>query len=265
MNKKHCCRVCEPDSGYDVEMIKIEEEKRREKLMSKVMIFDYKSIVNDKICLLLKGKKFGVVFDYSGVPQSYTDCLDKHKVPWRKEKKGLSNVSVAEEGLNLVFKWFKKTGKRFELKGKNALVIGSEGHIGKSVCKILRGFGCHVLDYDIIIRKRRHLDFWLEFAELIFICTPELNSYLLSEKEFGLMKACPLIVNVSGRVSLVNEKVLHEYLDKGLVKGYTCDEQSKAHKKCFYQVHQGTKTIEAIKRRKLEKQKNIKVLSTNIN
>ena len=28
--KKKCrCRVCEPDSGYDVEMLKIEEEKRK--------------------------------------------------------------------------------------------------------------------------------------------------------------------------------------------------------------------------------------------
>jgi len=27
--KKHCCRVCEPDSGYDVEMIEVLEEKRK--------------------------------------------------------------------------------------------------------------------------------------------------------------------------------------------------------------------------------------------
>ena len=29
MKKKHCCRCCEPDSGYDVELIKIEEERRK--------------------------------------------------------------------------------------------------------------------------------------------------------------------------------------------------------------------------------------------
>ncbi len=29
MKKKHCCRCCEPDSGYDVEMIKIREEAKR--------------------------------------------------------------------------------------------------------------------------------------------------------------------------------------------------------------------------------------------
>ena len=230
--------------------------------MSKVIVFNYKSIVNDSIALLLKGKGFSVVFDYSGVFKKYLDCLDKHKVPWLKEKQGLSNVSVAEEGINLVFKWFKKEKKRFELNGKVALVIGSEGYIGKSLCKILRGFGCKVLDYDIVLREKRLLDFWLSFAELIFICTPELNSYLLSEKEFGLMKKNPLIVNVSGRASLVNEKVLHEYLDKGLVKGYACDEQSEVYKHCFFQVHQGAKSIEALENRKLEKQKNIKVLST---
>jgi len=229
------------------------------------MVFNYKKIVNDKIALLLKGKELSVVFDYSGVPQNYLNILDKHKVFWRKEKRGLSNFSASEEGVNLVFKWFKKEKKRFELNGKTALVIGSEGKIGKNLCKILKGFGCKVLDYDLVNNERKHFEMWLDFAELIFICTPELEWYLLNENEFGLMKSNPLIVNVSGRVSLVNEKVLHKYLDKGLVKGYTCDEKSEAYKHCFFQGHQGAKSIEALELRTLEKQKNIKVLSTNIN
>jgi len=144
------------------------------------------------------------------------------------------------------------------------LVLGSEGRIGKRLCKILKGFGCKVLDYDVVIRKRRHLDFWLGFAELVFICTPELNGYLLDEREFKLMKNRPLIVNVSGRTSLVNEKVLYDFISRGWVWGYACDEKSEVYKHCFFQKHQGAKSIEALERRLIEKQKNIKVLSTNI-
>ena len=32
MNKKHCCRACEPDSGYDIEMIKIREEQEKNEI-----------------------------------------------------------------------------------------------------------------------------------------------------------------------------------------------------------------------------------------
>jgi len=131
------------------------------------MVFNYKKIVNDKIALLLKGKELSVVFDYSGVPQNYLNILDKHKVFWRKEKRGLSNFSASEEGVNLVFKWFKKERKRFELNEKVALVIGSEGCIGKSLCKILKGFGCKILDYDLINNEREHFEMWLGFTDLV--------------------------------------------------------------------------------------------------
>ena len=124
----------------------------------------------------------------------------------------------------------------------------------------MKGFGCHVLDYDVVFRKRRHLDFWLGFAELIFICTPEIKGFLLDEREFKLMKNRPLVVNVSGRVSLVNEKVLHDFISRGWVRGYACDEKSEEHKHCFFQKHQGAKSIEAIERREKELEKNIKTL-----
>jgi len=39
------------------------------------------------------------------------------------------------------------------------------------------------------------------------------------------MKNVPLIVNVSGRTSLVNEEVLYKFIDAGKVKGYACDEK----------------------------------------
>ena len=260
--KKHkCCRCCEPDSGYDVEMIKIEEEKRK-----KVHVFSYGDLVTDQLALLLKGKGISkVVFGYSGVPKEYLQLLERHGIDWVKEKKGLSNVAVAEEGIFLVGKWFQMMGIRFELNGKNALVLGSEGFIGKSLCRILRGFGCNVLNYDIVFREKRHLDLWLDFADLIFVCTPELSEPLLGEMEFGLMNNNPLIVNVSGRVSLVNEKVLHKYLDAGKVLGYACDEESEPFKNCFFQKHQGAKSIEATERRLVEKEKNINLANSNNN
>ena len=243
--------------------------------MGKVHVFNYGDLVNDKMALLLKGKGINkVVFSYSGVPKKYLYILERHGIKWLKEKKGLSNSSVAEEGINLVFKWFNQIGVRFELNNKSVLVIGSEGHIGKQLCSILKGFGCNVLDYDVVLREKRQLDLWLDFADLIFICTPELDAPLLGGREFGLMKNNPLIVNVSGRPSLVNQKVLHEYFDKGKVLGYTADHEpfdlvsdcnSQMHvNKCFFQKHQGARTLEAIERRLLEKERNISELNTRI-
>jgi len=231
-----------------------------------VHVFNYNDLVTDQMALLLKGKGITkVVFGYSGVPKEYLQILDKHEITWLKEKKGLSNVSVAEEGINLVFKWCKSIGIRFELNNKYALVVGSEGHIGKKLCKILRGFGCKVLDYDLVQDRQDNYERYLGLAEIIFICTPELDGPLLGEKEFVLMKNNPLIVNVSGRTSLVDEKVLHDYLDKGLVLGYACDEESDPFKRCFFQKHQGAKSIEAIERRLVEKEKNINLANSNSN
>jgi len=264
--RKNICRcgVCKPDSGRDVDQMKAMENK-------KIKIFKYGEILNNDLALLLKGLGYkGIVFSYSGVPQKYIDVCEKQGLLWKKEKRGLSNVSVAEEAFNLVFKWFGHMGLRFELKEKNALVIGARGFIGREVCRIAEGFGMNVLDYDVIDERPDWYKKYLKMSEIVFICTPQLSKPLLGRKEFDLMKNRPLIVNISGRPSLVDQVVLHEFLDKNLLLGYTadhepfdaasdCASQMKVNK-CFFQKHQGAKTLEAIERRLLEKQKNINIL-----
>lgn len=255
------CGVDQPDSGRDVDC----------NFPSRVKVFDYNQIVNDELALLLLGKGYrGIVFSYSGVPQEYLNCCDRHNLLWRKEKRGLSSVSVAEEGLDLVFKWFRSMWLRFELRNKHALVIGSRGFVGEEMCRIVEGVGMTLLEYDILDEQPDLFGLWLKEAELIFICTPEIGEPLLGKKEFVLMKNKPLIVNVSGRPSLVDDKVLHEFLDKGKVVGYTADHDEyhgqplSAFSKCFYQTHQGAKSIEALEARFVEKEKNINELNASI-
>lgn len=238
---------------------------------SKIEVFGFNQIINDELALLMIGKGYkGIVFDYSGVPKSYTDCCDRHKLLWAKEKRGLSSVSVAEEGLNLVFKWFARMMLRFELREKNALVIGSDGFVGKEMCRIAKGVGMDLLDYDVLDGRPDLYSRFLGMAEIIFVCTPELKEPLLGKKEFSQMKSNPLIVNVSGRKSLVDSQELFKSISSGRVLGYAADHEEFVEQplgslvRCVYQQHAGAKSVEALARRFVEKESNIKVLNTLI-
>lgn len=94
----------------------------------------------------------------------------------------------------------------FNLNGKTVGVIGT-GKIGKAFCKIMLGFGCNVIAYDIYEDEALKADGVkylpqndvLATADIVSLhcpLTPE-NHYLINNKTLGLMKEGVVIINTS--------------------------------------------------------------------
>jgi len=173
--------------------------------------------------------------------------------------------SVADNALRLYFKWCDNAGQRYELRGKCVVVIGSQGHIGSEVCKRFEGCGCNIFPFDIKNKfgTEKVLLSWLERADIIVICVPETwkQKSILTARHFERMREEPIIINASGRISLVGLSVLKHYIYA--IKGYAVDEKfnnelTKTYpEKIFSEKHCGAKTIEALEKKKslIEKHK----------
>ncbi|MGZ3945273.1 MAG: 2-hydroxyacid dehydrogenase [Mucilaginibacter sp.] len=94
----------------------------------------------------------------------------------------------------------------FNLYGKTVGVIGT-GKIGKAFCKIMLGFGCKIIAYDLLedndLRalgiRYTSFDGVLSEADILSLhcpLTPE-NKYLINAKSLGMMKPGITIINTS--------------------------------------------------------------------
>lgn len=114
----------------------------------------------------------------------------------------------------------------FNLHGKTIGVIGT-GNIGKAFCRIMLGFGCRVLAFDIIANKEMEAT-GVEYyplievlkADIISIHCPlnEQTRHLVNNETLGMMKPGVMLINTS-RGALVDTKAIIEALKSGQV-GY---------------------------------------------
>jgi len=120
----------------------------------------------------------------------------------------------------------------FDLKGKTIGVIGA-GHIGMHVIKIAKGFGMHVLAYDLF--KNDFLSDLLHFnyasldeiykkADIISLHVPfnEHTNHLINAKAISKMKKGVIIVNTS-RGGVIDTGALYNALIKEKVGGVGLD------------------------------------------
>lgn len=94
----------------------------------------------------------------------------------------------------------------FDLKGKTAGVIGT-GNIGQSFCKIMLGFGCKVLAYDLIANKEMEelgvqyepLINILPVADIVSLHCPlmEQTRHLINGDTLEMMKPGAMLINTS--------------------------------------------------------------------
>ncbi len=120
----------------------------------------------------------------------------------------------------------------FDMRNKTIGIIGT-GNIGSVVVKILKGFGCKLIGYDIKKKKKLEREFGLKYvtpeilykkSDIISIHTP-LNSgtYNMINKEcMMLMKNNVMIINTS-RGAIVNTKDLIKYLESRKIGSYGAD------------------------------------------
>lgn len=119
----------------------------------------------------------------------------------------------------------------FDLKGKTAAVLGV-GHIGRVIGRILQGFECTLLGYDLVPdpesvargMKFTDLETIANLADIIFISLPlnQQTSGLLDSGFFSKLKRNPYLVNVA-RGKIVNTLDVLEALDHNKVAHYAAD------------------------------------------
>ncbi len=118
-----------------------------------------------------------------------------------------------------------------DLHNKTVGVVGT-GHIGKAFARIMQGFGCKVLAYDIS-PDRKLLESGVQYmslrellhtADVVSLHCPltPLTDYLIDEQTLSIMKPDALLIN-TGRGRLAKTGAVLDALDAGKLGGYAAD------------------------------------------
>ena len=128
----------------------------------------------------------------------------------------------------------------YNIHGKTIGVIGT-GNIGKAFAKIMLGFGCRVLAFDIIANKDLE-SIGVEFhplmevlkADIISLHCPlnEQTKHLISETTLGMMKKGSVLINTS-RGGLVDTKAVIKALKTGQIGALGIDVYEQEEKLFF--------------------------------
>ncbi|MBT1686444.1 2-hydroxyacid dehydrogenase [Dawidia soli] len=133
----------------------------------------------------------------------------------------------------------------FDLYGKTVGIIGM-GKIGRVVARIMKGFGCKLLAFDIATDKQLSETLDLEFTDLDSLCrrsdiitlhTPLVEStrYLIRKERIEKMKDGVMLINTS-RGGLVNTRDVIDALKKGKI-GYLGLDVYEEEKGLFFEDH----------------------------
>ena len=150
-----------------------------------------------------------------------------------------SNRNMPLEG-DSKFKQFKKSyAKGIELKGKTLGLIGF-GRIGQATAKVALGLGMNVVAFDPFLDAANiELEFFdhqtlffsintitkeevLQQSDFISLHVPAQNEYVISTKEFELMKKSAFVVNAA-RGGVIDEVALIKAIEDGQILGGALD------------------------------------------
>jgi D-lactate dehydrogenase len=141
----------------------------------------------------------------------------------------------------------------FDLHNKTVGVIGT-GKIGKAFCRIMQGFGCRVLAFDLIANKELEAE-GVEFvplidllkqANIISLHSPltEQTLHLINKDTIALMQPGIMIINTS-RGALIETKDVIEALKSGHV-GYLGIDVYEQEEKLFFRDLSGDIIVDDI-------------------
>jgi D-lactate dehydrogenase len=133
----------------------------------------------------------------------------------------------------------------FDMNGKIVGIAGT-GKIGQVVAKILHGFGCKILAYDIHPNQDLEEKFGVEYADMDTICaqadiitlhTPlnESTHYLIDTARIQKMKTGVMLINTS-RGGLVDTRAVIQALKSGHI-GYLGLDVYEEEKGLFFEDH----------------------------
>jgi len=168
-----------------------------------------------------------------------------------------SPEAVAEHALAMMLTLNRKTHKAYNrvreqnfalngllgfcIHGKTIGVVGT-GNIGKAFCKLMTGFGCRILAFDVIANKDLEA-FGVEYlplidilqqADIISLHCPltEQTKHIINEQTLALMKDGVMLINTS-RGGLIDTKAAINALKTGKI-GYLGIDVYEQEEKLFF-------------------------------
>ncbi len=135
----------------------------------------------------------------------------------------------------------------FDLNGKTIGIIGT-GKIGRVFVKMMHGFGCRLLAYDINEDKGLSEKYGVEYVDLPALCrqaniislhtclTPS-TKYIINSKTIGLMQHGTMLINTSRGLCVNTEDVI-KAIEKGQI-GYFGTDVYENEKNIFFYNHSG--------------------------
>ncbi|MCS6824811.1 MAG: 2-hydroxyacid dehydrogenase [Cytophagaceae bacterium] len=131
----------------------------------------------------------------------------------------------------------------FDMNGKTVGIVGT-GRIGSIVAKILHGFGCKILAYDIkpndYLKTKYNVDY-IELdelygrADIVVLLTPlnEQTRYMINKQSIAKMKDGVMLINCS-RGAVVNTEDLIKALMSGKIGSFGADVYEREKGLYFY-------------------------------
>ena len=120
----------------------------------------------------------------------------------------------------------------FDLNGKTVGILGT-GKIGAVMVKIMHGFGCKLLGFDLVEKKTLSVKYGLKYVSIEDLCKTSdvisihlpLNAqthHLIDEQLLDLMKPSIIIINTA-RGAIINTKDITESLVNKQISGLAMD------------------------------------------
>ena len=133
----------------------------------------------------------------------------------------------------------------FDLYGKTVGIVGL-GKIGRVVARIMNGFGCKLLAYDIAPNRDLWKDLNIEFRDIDELCQcsdiitlhaplVESTQYIINQERLEQMKDGVMLINTS-RGGLVNTREVIKALKRGKI-GYLGLDVYEEEKGLFFEDH----------------------------
>jgi len=247
------------DFGYELEFFDIQLNLKTVKLIneSAVVCVFVNDIVNAEVIAELAVKKVKIIaLRCAGFNNVDLEAAKKHiihvcRVP------AYSPQAVAEHAMAMILTLNRKTHKAynrvreqnfalngllgFDLFGKTVGIIGT-GNIGQAFAKIVKGFGCKTLAFDVVADPEMekigvsYVDLETLFKESLIISLHcplnEITKHIINKNSLSMMKEGVMIINTS-RGGLIQTSTVIKALKSGRV-GYLGIDVYEQEEKLFF-------------------------------
>ncbi|GEL09594.1 D-lactate dehydrogenase [Flavobacterium glycines] len=250
------------DFGYELDFFDIQLNEQTVKLISnaEVVCVFVNDVVNESVIRQLAEKKVQIIaLRCAGFNNVDLEAAKKYNLKVCRVP-AYSPQAVAEHAMAMILTLNRKTHKAynrvreqnfslngllgFDLYGKTVGVIGT-GNIGKAFAKIVNGFGCKVLAFDIVTDSEMEkagvtfvsLETIFKESDIISLHCPlnEKTKYLINKDTISMMKNNVMLINTSRGALIETSDVIHA-LKKGKI-AYLGIDVYEQEEKLFFKDH----------------------------